>query len=190
MSNENLNIKINVKDNATRIVQGIQSRFRSFKDRMSAGWVSLAAKVYLFQKGLKVLQNVFGSLVAAAQEQEDSTKRLNVALGLQGSLTDEVSKKFQDYAKELQRSTRFGDEAIQDAMQTLIAVGNVTTDEMPRATQAVIDFATATGRDLKTSSLTVAKAAAGFTAELSRYGIIIDANIPKAQKVRTDFAVY
>lgn len=122
--------------------------------------------------------------ISAYAEQEESVKRLTNAMIIQGTYTEDLQQKYVKFAKEVQKNTRYGDEAVMQLMQQLISVGDVAPEMMERAAQVAIDFASATGRDLNTAALTVGKAAAGFTGELSRYGIIIDQNIPITEKFR------
>lgn len=184
MAQNKLEIELSLDNNAAAGLKKAQKDVEGFSSRARKSFVDLAAKVYLVQQAFRAVSAVMGEMIKAAERQEDATKRLNNALEMQGHFTEETSKRYANFAKELQRSTRYGDEAIQELMQQLISVGNVAPDQMERATQAAIDFAAATGRDLKTAALTVGKAMTGFTGELSRYGIIIDQNIPATEKAR------
>ncbi len=183
MANQ-LIIDLKLNDTASAGLNKAKNNVTSFAAKAKASFVELAAKVFIVQQAFRALNSIIGGVIRAATEQEDAIKRLNSALQIQGTFTEELSKKYQDFSQELQRSTRFGDEAIQGLIQQLISVGNVGPESMERATRAAIDFAAATGRDLNTAALTVGKAMTGFTGELSRYGIIIDQNIPKTEKAK------
>lgn len=139
----------------------------------------------LFFFVLRPIQRAFTELMESMTRQEDAVKRLNIALQAQATYTPRVSEQLQDLSKSFQRVTRYGDEAVQEVMQQLITIGGVMPYQLKRVTQAVLDFSSATGRDLATSALIMAKAASGFTGELSRYGIIIEKNIPKTEKFNT-----
>lgn len=155
--------------------------FRAFRGSILsgvAGLISLKAAIAAAGVGFLTKQ-----LISLAQAQEDAVKGLNAALATTGQFSIETSESIQRLASSLQLQTTFGDEAILN-MQSLLVTYGVTTDKLEEASQATLDFAVATGRDLKTAALTVGKAAAGFTGELSRYGIIIDKNIPKTEKFR------
>ena len=173
MASTDLNINLRLHDKASSGLQKFQLTF-----------VDLAAKVYVAEQAFRVLNATLGGVIESATRQEDAIQRLNNAMELQGTFTEELSRRYQEFAKKMQQSTRFGDEAIEELMQQLISVGNVAPEMMERAAKAAIDFAAATGRDLKTAALTVGKAMTGFTGELSRYGIIIDQNIPKTEKAK------
>ncbi|MEE9271596.1 MAG: hypothetical protein V3V49_15205, partial [Candidatus Krumholzibacteria bacterium] len=118
----------------------------------------------------------------AAGEQERVEAGLTAALRTAGIFSDELTKSLTDQASALQKTTVFGDVAIIQ-LQTLLVTYGVTKDKLEAATKDSLDFAAATGKDLKTAALTVGKAVgAGFTAELSRYGIVLDTStIPKTE---------
>ncbi len=156
-------------------------RIRRAARRVSAGLssfvgglTSLKTLVLAFVGGAVIgrLIRGFRSVINAATQQEDAIVQLNNALRVAGIFSKRLSEQAQDLASSLQAQTRFGDEAI-IAMQSLLVTYGVTADKLEEATKASLDFASATGKDLTTAALTVGKAAAGFTGELSRYGIIV-----------------
>lgn len=138
--------------------------------------------VLLVTFGLRPFINIIKETVKAYSEQEDATNRLNTALKLQGFYSEETSKRMIDFSASLQQVTRYGDDAIASVMQRLVAIGDVLPSQIERVTKVTLDYAAATGRDLPTAANVVSKAMAGFTGELSRYGIFIDRTIPKNQK--------
>ena len=121
-------------------------------------------------------------LADAAGVQEKAEDDLHDALIKSGVASRGVGDALIAQAAALQQTTVFGDEAI-IGLQALLVTYGVTTDKLEEATAASLDFAAATGRDLKTAALTVGKAVgAGFTAELTRYGIVLDTStIPKTE---------
>jgi len=99
-------------------------------------------------------------------EQEQAEKRL---AGLLGKSSDNLS----EYAGELQKVTRFGDE------ETIAAMGLVaayTEDEraIAQLTRAAQDLATVKGMDLKTATDMLSKSVFSSTNSMQRYGIQID----------------
>lgn len=132
-------------------------------------------------KGIGLLKDAFDSVTASAQEQQDAVNNLTASLRIAGFEAEGLTLASQQLASELQKQTRYGDEAILK-MQSLLVTYGVMPSKLEEATRATLDFAAATGRDLETAALTVGKAAAGFTGELSRYGIIVDTQgIPKTE---------
>lgn len=123
--------------------------------------------------------------VAAAAEQEKINQRLAVSLAnLKGGTTDTVAS-LEAFANQLEGVTGIGNEAIQELQNLLIALGGLRGEGLERATRAALDFSVATGRDLTLAANLVAKAAAGSTAELARYGLILPEGIKDSEKLAT-----
>ena len=158
------------------ITADTQRRIGAFRN------VLLLIKFAMATMGIRMFVRQLGTWVKAWAEQEKAVNRLNVALAGVGRYTKQVSKDYQKMAADMQKASVFGDEAIMEVMQTLMTLGDVADKDMRRATQAVLDFSTATGRDLAMATLLVAKAAVGYTGELSRYGIMIDKSLSKTEK--------
>ncbi len=114
-------------------------------------------------------------LVALGAEQEKMERRLAFAVG--GSTEALLAN-----ASALQRQTVFGDEAIISVQTMMVQLGELSGERLTRATRLTLDFASALGIDLKAAGILMAKAATGSTEALSRYGIILDKNIPKNEK--------
>lgn len=113
--------------------------------------------------------------------QQDALLKLNLALANQGNLLPGVSGRLSEYASELQRSSIFGDEVILKN-QALLASFGMNEAQLKVSTQAALDFASATGRDLTQAVNLLGKAFVGETGELSRYGIIIEEGLSKTEK--------
>jgi hypothetical protein len=79
-----------------------------------------------------------------------------------------------DHAAALQKVSNFGDEAINKAQSLLLTFTKIQGDTFPKATEAVLDVATAMGTDLQSAAIQVGKALndpiLGVTA-LARSGI-------------------
>lgn len=198
----NQNMTRTMDENTKKTVEALKSLNKGLNDTKPAadnvvGGAARMAKAYealrievarirnavlLATFALRPLIDFTKQSIAAASEQEDATHRLNTALQLQGFYTEATSKKLVSMAQAFQTNTKYGDENIENVMQRLIAVGDVLPGQMERVTKATLDYAAATGRDLPTAANVVSKAMAGFTGELSRYGIFIDQSTPKSQK--------
>lgn len=179
-------LKLQDKEALSRLhtaLKQVEAETKKSTDSMNLGWAGLASKYYLAQQVLQPVIGFMHDAVTAAMAQEDATNRLNVALQNQGTYSKELSQSLGNMATEFQRSSRFSDDAITGVMQTLVAVGNVGPAQLQKVTQAVMDFSTATGRDLQSSSLMFAKAAEGNTAAFNKMGIKIDEAIPKSQRL-------
>ncbi len=136
--------------------------------------------LFLTGLGAFVLQRAFRAVISAAQRQEDAVKSLNAALQASGQFSEAVSLATQDYAAALQRQTRFGDEAIIQAQALLVTYG-VTIDKLAEATELTLDYAAATGKDLRVAAETVGKAASGMVGELANLGVTVERDTPKSE---------
>lgn len=145
----------------------------------SIGSIRNTILVYMFM--LRPLINLIKESSQAYIEQEDAIKRINFSMGLQNTYSHAMGEELIKLSKSFQSVTRYGDEAVLQVMEKLVTIGNVMPAHLKRATQATLDFASATGRDLSTAADIMAKAASGYTGQLARYGIIIDKNIPKTR---------
>lgn len=160
----------------------------SLKDEVSSGLGKISKGVESLKKNFVAVTAAIGAMVAvglslvkSAVEAEDAVNKLNIALKNQGIFSAQLSKEMQAYAGELQRASTFSDEAIlrTQAMLTTFGLAGVT---MRDATKSTLDLASGLGVDLNTAAMLVGKAFAGETGSLSRYGIIIDENIPRSEK--------
>lgn len=95
------------------------------------------------------------------------------SLELTGKATPGAIKGLEDFAATMQETTRFSDDTVLSTASYIQALGNLSTDQLPRATKAALDLASATGKDLSVAQDLVAKAAAGQVSTFSRYGIAV-----------------
>lgn len=119
--------------------------------------------------------------VRAAQAQEDAVNSLNSALSISNNASLEASKGIQEYASELQKSTRFGDEALLQNAALIQSLGDLSEQGLKDATKATADLATALRVDLNTAAVLVGKAASGNVSSFSRYGLAIQKGANNAE---------
>jgi hypothetical protein len=86
----------------------------------------------------------------AAMVQEDAVLSLNQSLANAGRFSEGASKRFQEFASEIQRTTRFGDE---DVLGLAALANNFakSEDQAKALTKAALDLSVATGRDARSS---------------------------------------
>jgi len=156
----------------TDIFAKLKKSLFSFKSAIAGVATSLAAAF----AGRKLIQ--------AANVQEDAVNRLNSSLLITGKLTDQTSKEIQDFASSLQKSSRFGDEAILSNAALIQSLGNLDKNGLKQATAAAVDLAAALKVDLGTAATLVGKAAAGEVGSFSRLGL----SVKKAENNTKTFA--
>jgi len=166
-------VKLNTKEFDSGIKK-MQQSWNSLMNNMAklgaAGGAAFAGMTYGLKKATE-----------AWAVQESAVLKLSAALKAQNAYTDQTVKHLQKYASTLQQTTKFGDEEILNAMSLMTTFG-LTGEKLEQATQATLDLASAYDMDLRTAAMLLGKANEGVTDTLTRYGIIIDQNVPKGEK--------
>lgn len=145
-------------------LRGLQGRMKS---------VSRASRNFLLLGAAAV-----GGLVKLAADQEKAERELTAALEKTGEATRTNIERLKEFASAIQTATVFGDEAILSLSALGLNMG-ITTDKIQAAVKASIGLAAAFKIQLQGAMILVAKAAAGDTATLSKYGIKLDATQSK-----------
>jgi uncharacterized membrane protein len=122
-------------------------------------------------KALHEFTDFIKGSITAAIEAEKVDAALKSALGATGREADTNSKHFIEYAKSLQKSTIYNDEAIKSAQTLLIQLTSLDRDGIDRATRGAIGLSSVLGIDLQSAAMMVTKAMEGNYVALSRYGI-------------------
>ena len=97
---------------------------------------------------------------------------------------EDIQQRLIEQAKELQKTTLFGDEAT-IAAQSMLAMMGLTEEEVVKLIPLIQDFATAKGMDLVTAADLVAKSMGSSTNALSRYGIEITGAVGSTERLDT-----
>jgi len=167
-----LKIELTAEDKASGVIAGVGNVIKS----------GLVAAVGVATAALGSLALAMRSAIPAAIEQEDAIKRLSNALADLGPAGAHVVSALSDQAAALQKTTRYSDEAI-NAGQAFAAAFVKSEDALKGVTQSAVDLAAGLGIDLQTAFELLTKASQGNTATLSRYGLVLDENIPKGEKL-------
>jgi hypothetical protein len=161
-------------DKAGRDAQGFSGKIKKY-GKIAAGAlaaVGAAAAVMAVKLGVDA--------VKGAVEDELSQKKLATALRNTTKATDEQIKSTEDYITKQQLAFGITDTKLRPALATLArATGDVT--EAQRLNNLAIDISAATGKDLETVALGLAKAYNGNIGALTRLGIPLDQNIIKTK---------
>ena len=173
MADKKVTVVLSAKDEASKVLNKLGS---TLKTTVVAGAAAATA-------GLVALTVALKKLSEAAVEQVEVDIRLEQAIKNAGLAIDTVLPKLKAHQSGLQRITKFGDETTSTIQSLLISLGGLRdTSAIERATEATLDFASATGVEVKAAGLLFAKAAQGEVSALSRYGLILDQSIPKTEK--------
>lgn len=144
--------------------------YEIFQGNLAANLVTKA-----FELAASAASTLFNTLVVdgvkAAQESQDALNSLNVAMGQAGNYSAEASKNFEEFAKEIQRTTTVEDDAIIKNAALIESMTRLDNEGLKRATKSAIELSAAFGIDLETASRTVAKASEGNFTSLQKLGI-------------------
>ena len=132
--------------------------------------------------GIYAVVNSVKAISSAIIEQEDAVAGLNASLRMTETYSAEFSQSLQDNASALQAMTVYGDEAIMTGTALMQNIGHLAQDQLPAAQKAALGLAAAYNMDLQTAFQMVGKAAAGNTATLARYGIVLEEGLSAQEK--------
>lgn len=135
-------------------VQGFSAKTVAVGEIIAHAWEKVGEKVMEFAK----------ECVARFSETELATARLSNVVG------STAAQAFVRMANELQKTTMFSDDAI-ISLQAQLANYGLMPGSIKEATEALIKYATATGKTLPEAGQMLAGAMAGQARELHRYGL-------------------
>lgn len=179
MADEKVRVVVEAKDQASGIFGGINLGL------VGIGVAALgAAKIATEALGkiVDISKQVASAAIAAANEQEDADRKLSFALKSLGGDYKTAFVEAKEFAGSLQEVTAFGDETTEKVQALLVSLGRLEGETLNRATKATLDMSAALGIDLQASAKLVSQAATGMTSSLSRYGLVLDKNIPENEK--------
>lgn len=140
----------------------------------AAGFVSAQAVIGTVSAGIHILAGFVEDSVHAYAESESAQVKLTAALRQHSLATPEVIALYNDLASSFQQTTIYADEQINAMEGLLTQVGGIMPSKMRDALKASTDLASGLGIDLQSATMLVAKAAAGHTETLGRYGITVN----------------
>ena len=166
MAEEKFDLVVRAKDEASMVL-----------GKIGGNMVGLATAA----AGLAVIGTFLKSSVSAAIESEKAWNKLGNAVDKHGGIWDAVRVRFQTFATTLQNQTGISDEAIAESLQLFIDFGASGQQAMDRVRIAA-DLAAGANIDFASATSLLAKASAGATEMLGRYGIRVDENLSKSEK--------
>jgi hypothetical protein len=150
----------------------------SLRDSLAMWGLAVSAAI----AAAKGLASAINSVVAPALVQEKAEKDLAAAMKNTGVYSAQLEAQLKAQASAIQSVTTYGDESILMATRQMQVIGRLSADQLPAAQKAAVGLAAAYGLDLNTAFEMVGKAAAGNTATLSRYGIVLKEGLSAAEK--------
>lgn len=150
---------------ANKSIKSIEKSFGALK--------AVAIGAVGFLAGRQIV-NAIGKVTQAASIQEDAINNLNTAMALSGEFSLAASQEMQNFASQIQQTTRFGDEAVLQQLALAKAFG-ASNEQARQITTAAIELASATGKSLDEATRQVSKTLGGFAGELGEVNPAIKA---------------
>lgn len=142
--------------------------------KLAAGYVAGALSFEAITSAGRMFVGFLRESVAEAIAADTAQRRLDTALRAQSRSAPEASKQLAALTREFQRSTIHSGDLLLEMEALLVQVGGVMPHQMGKALTAATDLSAGLGIDLRQATMLVAKAFAGETGSLSRYGIHLD----------------
>lgn len=147
---------------------------KSFSLKAVAAWAAVGVAI-------KKAYNFAKESVQAYLENARAVRTLEASFKAVGYTSAQAMKQAQDFASEMQSLTGIADEAFLDA-QRLMANYGVVGAKAQESIRAAYALSIGVGMDFQAALLQIAKAAAGSTSSLSRYGIVLGDNVKEGEK--------
>lgn len=172
MAKEKLEIEITAQDKASKTLGGLTKALGTFGKL--AGGVAIAgigAAAAVTTGAMYGLGKGISYALDEAMEAQEINAQLEAVLASTGGAAGLTAEEVNKIAESFSEVTRFEDDAIVAGQTTLLQFTKIGEDIFPRATEAVLDFAQRTGRDLPEAALIVGRALEGEIGRLGLYGI-------------------
>jgi len=161
-------------DDLTKKLKDVDSSIKVVKSSSSGLGSSLSLVAKTASAAFVVLTGAVTTAIAAYKDQEQAEIRTRKTIEATGGAAGVTAEEMFDLAKSMQAVTTFQEEAVLGAQNLLLTFKNIGKDTFPRATEAVLDMATAMDTDLKSAAIQLGKALNDPTqgmAALTRVGV-------------------
>ena len=125
------------------------------KAKSSFGGLKTAAVALFAVLGSRA---ILRRIITAVSEQEESIAQLRAGLESTNSVSGQTVKSIRDVAAEMQRTTRFSNEAVEGIAGIGLSFTNISGDVFPRFLRVSADVATRMGTGLRDTAVQLAKA--------------------------------
>lgn len=154
-----IEIVIKATDQASAAIAGVRGKVAGLSSSVSSAlgtFKGLAVGLV----GIASVGTAISKVISASKEAEISMRNFDRALQAFGANVKVPEGELRAFAEQVQRTTRFSDEAARGAQTVLLRFGNITGEAFKRAQVATLDLAEALGTDLSSAAQTVARALA------------------------------
>jgi len=135
--------------------------------------------------GLYQVVNFARSAISAFLEYENTVNKLRAALNLVGAGSAAAVRGMEAFADRIQSLTTYSNDAVLEIMAMGAAMGGLAGKDLEDATKAAIGLSQAYAIDLTAAMRLVARARVGDTAQLKKFGIVIEESLSPMEKFNT-----
>ena len=156
----------------------------SFIESAKKNWLALSAGAVA---AFYAIRSAVEEPIKAYMESETALLKMGMAMKNQGDFTRAALADMEDFAKQVQKTTAYEDDATLAIMANLKSYG-LSNEQVKLATQAALDLATAKaneGMTTERASEILGKAYLGIATGLKKVGIQIDETAPKGELLNT-----
>src|SRR5258706_4984112 len=143
----------------------------------------------VLNEAAKLVKETFREATHAFLDHEESTIRLGVAMANLGDNSLEAQGRVDEFTGRMADLAVVMPGVIRQGEILLTTIGKLSGEGLERATHAAIELSAATGRDLESSFMVLSRAAAGSTAMLARYGIVVDQGLTSQEKYQQALSI-
>jgi hypothetical protein len=127
-------------------------------DLATSRMISTVGKLVAAYATWSVVESIVHKFITSTEEAEKAQQQLATAVQATGGKAGYSVDQLMQLATGLEHVTAYGDEAVEGAQALLLTFTRVGHDTFPRATEAVLDMATALGMDLDSAARLVGRA--------------------------------
>lgn len=178
---ENISIVMEVIDKATSVFNGINGSITNVTKTLEKNADAIKAVGLVSGAAFGIISLAIGKSIGEAKEAQAVNAQLAAVLKSTGGAVGLTAEQINDYASSLQKTTGIADDVIGAGQNMLLTFTNIGKDVFPKATEIMLDMATAmnggmtpSAEQLKGTSIQLGKALndpiAGISA-LSKVGV-------------------
>jgi len=172
-------IAINAKDHTKAGITSAKKGIGGLTKTVRSYGAEIAAVVGAIYGAIRAVKG----LTDAYAKQQTSITQMESALRATGKYTPELSQEIQELARQLQKTTVYGDEVTLTATSLLQSLGSLSASGLKQAIPLVQELAAGMHMDLEMAASLVGKTLGSTTNALSRYGIVLDATASPSEKL-------
>lgn len=140
---DQISIVMQVIDKATAVFDKIKASTNSVSDTLKANEQNFKNVGLISGAAFGALSLVLGKSISEAKEAQMVNAQLDAVLKSTGGAVGLTAAQISNYASELQKTTGIADDVIGTGQNMLLTFTNIGKDVFPKATETMLDMATA-----------------------------------------------